>query len=114
MYLNFNFVSIFYGTNYGYWKVRMRFFFLKSIDIWHIVESGWTPPEAPTIEWTIIQTHSRILNDKALNAICQTLLPSEFSRISHCEIAQDVWKILETTYEGRKIVKFAKLQMLVS
>jgi hypothetical protein len=113
MSLNLNFVSAFDGTNYGYWKAQMRFF-LKSIDVWHIVESGWTPPEAPTAEWTIIQTHSRISNDKALNAICQTLSPSEFSRISHCEIALDAWKILETTYEGTKIVKSAKLQMLVS
>jgi len=113
MSLNLNFVLAFDGSNYGYWKARMRFF-LKSIDIWHIVESGWTPPEAPTAEWTIIQTHSCLSNDKALNAICQTLSPSEFSRISHCEIAREAWEILETTFEGIKIVKSAKLQMLVS
>jgi len=45
-------------------------FFLKSIDVWQIVESGWTPPKAPTAEWTIIQTHLHILNGEALNAIC--------------------------------------------
>jgi hypothetical protein len=89
-------------------------FFLKSIDVWQIVESGWTPPEAPTAEWTIIQTHSRISNDKALNAIYQALSPSEFSRISHCEIAREAWEILETMFEGTKIVQFAKLQMLFS
>jgi hypothetical protein len=47
-------------------------------------------------------------------AICQALSPSEFSRISNCETAQDAWKILETTYEGTKLVKSAKLQILVS
>jgi hypothetical protein len=82
MSLNLNFVLTFDGINYGYWKARMRFF-LKFIDVWHIVESRWTPPEAPTAEWTIIQTHSRILNDKALNAICQALSPSENSHESH-------------------------------
>jgi hypothetical protein len=41
---NLNFVPPFDGTNYGYWKARMRFF-LKSIDIWKIVETGWIKPE---------------------------------------------------------------------
>jgi len=113
MSLNLNYVPAFDGTNYGYWKARMRFF-LKSIDIWHIVESGWTPPDAATAEWSIIQTNSRLSNNKALNARYQSLSPSEFSQISHCEIALEAWEILETTYEGIKIVKSAKLQMLVS
>jgi len=111
MALNLNYVTAFDGTNYGYWKARLRFF-LKSIDIWHIVEFGWTPPKAPIAEWTIPQTHSRISND-TLNAIWQALSPSEFSRISNCETYKEAWEILETTYEGKKIVKSAKLQMLV-
>jgi hypothetical protein len=49
-----------------------------------------------------------------MNVICQALLPSEFSRISHCKTAQEAWEILETTYEETKIVKSVKLQMLVS
>jgi hypothetical protein len=39
---------------------------------------------------------------------------SEFPRISNCESAQEVWKILETTYEATKLVKSAKLHMLIS
>jgi hypothetical protein len=35
--------------------------------------------------------------------------PSEFVRISNCEIAKDAWRILETTYEGTKLVKSVKL-----
>jgi hypothetical protein len=54
------------------------------------------------------------LHDIAMNAICQALLPSEFSRISHCKTAQEAWEILETTYEETKIVKSVKLQILVS
>jgi hypothetical protein len=49
-----------------------------------------------------------------MNAICQTLSPSKFSRISHCETAKEAWEVIETTYEGTQLVKFAKLQMLVS
>jgi RNA-binding protein YhbY len=109
---NLNFIPSFDGTNYGYWKARMHFFF-KSIDVWKIVETGWIKPEE-TDKITVVQTSARLSNDKALHALCQALSPSEFARISNCEIAKDAWKILETTYEGRKLVKSAKLQMLIS
>ena len=35
--------SLFYGTNYAYWKVRIRVF-LQSLDkkVWQAVEIGWT------------------------------------------------------------------------
>jgi hypothetical protein len=44
-----NYVPTFDGTNYGYWKAWMQFF-LKSIDCWNIVETGWTKPEDTTLE----------------------------------------------------------------
>lgn len=113
MALNLNFVLAFDGSNYSYWKSCMKFFF-KSIDIWHISESRWTPPKTPIVEWTFPQTQSRNMNDKAINAIYQALSPSEFSQISHYKNDWEAWEVLETTYEGTKIVKFAKLQMLVS
>jgi hypothetical protein len=88
-------------------------FFLKSIDVWKIVETGWIKLEEAE-EITVTQTRARLSNDKALHPLCQALSPSEFARISNCEIAKDAWQILETTYEGTKLVKFAKLQMLIS
>jgi hypothetical protein len=53
-------------------------------------------------------------NDKVLHALCQAFSPFEFARISNCEVAKDVWQILETTYEGSKLIKSAKLQKLIS
>jgi RNA-binding protein YhbY len=100
-------------TNYGYWKARMCFS-LKSIDVWQIVETSWIKPEAITTELSIAQISARLSNDKALHALCQALSPSEFVRISNCESAKEAWQILETTYEGTKLVKFAKLQMFIS
>jgi len=35
-------------------------------------------------------------------------------RISNSETALEAWQILETIYEGRKLVKSAKLEMLIS
>jgi hypothetical protein len=63
---------------------------------------------------TITQTSARLSNDKAIHAQCQTLSSFEFARISNCEIVKAAWQILETTYEGTKLVKSAKLQMLIS
>jgi hypothetical protein len=112
MFQNLNYVPAFDGTNYGYWKARMHFI-LKSINCWSIVETGWTKPEDETLE-LVPQKNARLSNDKALHALCQALSPSKFAKISNCESAQEAWQILETTYEGMKLVKSAKLQMLIS
>jgi hypothetical protein len=86
---------------------------LKAIDCWGIVETGWTKPEDATPE-LVPQKNARLSNDKALHALCQALSPFEFVKISNCESAKEAWQILETTYEGLKLVKSAKLQMLIS
>jgi hypothetical protein len=109
---NLNSVSPFDGTNYGFWKARMRFF-LKLVYVWKFFETDWIKLEE-TDEIIITQTSAWLSNHKALHALCQTLSPSEFARISNCEIAKDAWPILETIYEGTKLVKYAKPQMLIS
>lgn len=109
---NLNNVHVFDGTNYGYSKARMRFF-LKSIDYWNIVETSWTKPADATLK-LVTEKNARLSNDKALHALCQALSPSELVRISNSESAKEAWQILETTYECTKLVKFAKLQMLIS
>jgi hypothetical protein len=55
-----NFVPAFDGTNYGYWKARMRFF-LKSIDCWGKPEDA-TPELAP-------QKNAHLSDDKAFHAL---------------------------------------------
>jgi hypothetical protein len=108
-----NTVPNFDGSNYGYWKSRMRFF-LKSIDVWSVIESGFQAPDKPTAEWSIAENKSCVANDKAMNALYLAISQTEHSRISNCDSAKDAWEILETTYEGTNLVKAAKLQMLVS
>jgi hypothetical protein len=109
---NLNTIPAFDGKNYGYWKARMRFF-LKSIDCWNTVETGWTK-QADAIPELVTEKNARLSNDKALHAPCQALSLSEFARISNSESAQEEWQILETTYECTKLVKSAKLRMLIS
>jgi hypothetical protein len=86
--------------------------FLKSFDGWSIVETGWTKPEDTMLE-LVPQKNAQLSNDKALHALCQALSPSEFAKISNYKYAQEAWQILETTYKGTKLVKSAKLQMLI-
>jgi hypothetical protein len=72
MSVSLNSIPYFDGYNYSYWKSHMRFF-LKAIDIWHIIESGWTTPNTAIAEWTALQKQTCATNDKAMNAICSTL-----------------------------------------
>jgi len=44
-------------------------FFLKSIDCWQIVESGWTKSDYTTME-LVPERNARLANNKALNALC--------------------------------------------
>ena len=103
------------GSNFAFWKVRMRAF-LCSIDdsVWDAVEIGWTRPKAPKSTWDKAALIAANANSKALNAIFCGVSPDEFHRISQVTITKEAWQILETTYEGTKKVKDTKLQMLTT
>ena len=103
------------GSNYAFWKVRMKAF-LCSIDesIWDAVDVGWTRLEAAKSTWDKTALAVANANSKALNAIFCGVSPDDFHRISHITIAKEVQQILETTYEGTKKVKDTQLQMLTT
>jgi hypothetical protein len=73
-----NYVPTFDGSNYGYWKARMRFF-LKSIDCWSIVDSGWTKLEDATPK-TVPLKNAQLSNDKALMLYAKHFLPLNSSK----------------------------------
>ena len=103
------------GSNYSFWKVRMRAF-LCSIDeaIWDAVEIGWTKPEAAKSTWDRVALAASNASSKALITIFCGVSSNEFHRISYITVAKEAWQILETTYEGTKKVKDTKLQMLTT
>ena len=103
------------GSNYAFWKVRMRAF-LCSIDeaVWDAIEIGWTKPEAAKSTWDKAALAASNANSIALNAIFCGVSSDEFHRISHITVAKEAWQILETTYGGTKKVKDTKLQMLTT
>ena len=103
------------GSNYAFWKVRMKAF-LCSMDeaVWDVVEIGWTRSEAAKSILDKAALAASNANSKALNAIFCGVSSDEFHQISHITIAKEAWQILETTYKGTKKVKDTKLQMLTT
>ena len=78
------------GSNYAFWKVRIRAF-LCSIDesVWDVVDIGWTRPEAAKSTWDKAALVASNANSKALNVIFCGVSPDEFHRISHIAVAKE-------------------------
>ena len=49
-----------------------------------------------------------------MNALFSAVTNEEFKKISSTETAKEAWTILQTTYEGTKVVKNLKLQRLTT
>ena len=106
---------LFDGTNYAYWKVRMRAF-LQPLDekVWQAKEIGWTKPKEAPADWDEVKIKAANFNNRALNALFSAVTNKEFKKISSTETTQEAWTILQTTYEGTKAVKDSKLQRLIT
>jgi hypothetical protein len=63
--------------------------YLKSVDVWHIVESEWTNPDKAIAKLSRNEKIDSLSNDKALNAIFTSIFAEEFTRISQCVIAKE-------------------------
>ena len=106
---------LFDGTNYAYWKVRMRVF-LQSLDekVWQAVEIGWTKPKEAPADWDEAKIKAANFNSRVLNALFSVVTHEEFKKISSTKTAKEAWTILQTTYEGTKAVKDSKLERLIT
>ena len=62
------------------------------------------------IDWDDATIIAANFNNRALNALFCGVTNEEFKEISSTEVAKEAWTILETTYEGTKVVKIIKLQ----
>ena len=76
------------------------------------MEIGWTKPKKAPTDWDDAKIKAANFNSKALNAIFNAVTNEEFKKISSTETAKETWTILQTTYEGTKVVKDSKLQRL--
>ena len=106
---------LFDGSNYAYWKVRMRAF-LQSLDekVWQAVEIGWTKPTKALADQDDAKIKATNFNSKALNALFSVVTNEEYKKISSTKTAKEAWTILRTTYKGTKVIKDLKLQRLTT
>ena len=88
-------LPLFDGTNYAYWKVRIRAF-LQSLDekVWQAVEIGWTKPIEALADWDDAKIKAANFNSRALNALFSAVTSEEFKKISSIETAKEAWTIL--------------------
>ena len=86
---------LFDGTNYAYWKVRMRAF-LQFLDenVWQAVETSWTKPKEEPADWDDAKIKVANFNSRALNTIFSEVTNEEFKKISSIETAGKAWTIL--------------------
>ena len=88
--------------------------FLQSLDekVWQAVEIGWTKPMEVPADWDDAKIKVENFNSRALNMLFSAVTNEEFKEISSIETTKEAWTILQTTYEGTKVVKDSKLQRL--
>ena len=82
--------------------------------VWQAVEVGWIKPKEAPMDWDEDKIIAANFNSKALNALFCRMTNEEFKKISSTKVAKEAWTILETTYEGTKVVKTMKLRRLTS
>ena len=89
---------------------------MQSLDekVWQAVEISWTKPTEAPANWNDAKIMVANFNSRALNALFNAVTNEEFKKISSTETAKKVWTILQTTYEGTKVVKDSKLQRLTT
>ena len=108
-------ILLFDGTNNAYWKVRMRVF-LQSLDekVWQAMEIGQTKPKKESANWDDAKIKVANFNSRALNTLFSVITNKEFKKISSIKTTKEAWTILQTTYEGTKVVKDSKFQRLTT
>ena len=95
---------IFDGTDYDYWKVRMRAYLLSlGSEVWEICEDP--DYENLTVRATELQVRRHEANSKAYNALIACLARTEFDRVSDLLTAREIWARLASFHEGTNHVK---------
>ena len=106
---------LFEGTNYAYWKIRMRAFLqYLGEKVWQAVEIGWTKPTEALADQDDAKIKASNFNSRVLNVLFSAVTNEELKKISFTETTNEAWTILQTTYEGMKAVKDSKLQRLIT
>ncbi|XP_031111872.1 uncharacterized protein LOC116015845 [Ipomoea triloba] len=107
------------GTNYSYWKARMKIYILAQGErVWRAVENEWKHPlddnnkAKGRADWSEEELKEFDYNSKAMNAIYGAVSEETFKLIAATNVAKTAWDILCDHHEGNSTVKQSKLQMV--
>ena len=80
---------LFDGTNYTYWKVRMKVF-LQALgeQVWQAIEVGWIKPKEALVDQDDATIIAANFNSRAMNALFCGVTIEEFKKISSTEVAK--------------------------
>ena len=110
--------------NYPYWKTRIKVF-IRALDVraQRSILTGWTPPTVtnsegkksikPEVDQSNNDDRLANYNKKALHTLFNGCDVEHTKLISSCEIAKEVWEILQTTFEGSSDVKRINFYLLL-
>ncbi|MQM17791.1 hypothetical protein Taro_050769 [Colocasia esculenta] len=104
----------FNGSNYSYWKNHMHIFLrAQDYEIWKVVSNGpYTLPENEE-KLTEDNIEKSKINFSAMNIMQCAIHPDEYSHVSMCSSAKEMWDKLKLIYEGTSEVKETKSNILV-
>ncbi|VFQ78799.1 unnamed protein product [Cuscuta campestris] len=113
---------LFDGTNYSYWKERMRIYIHSTnFQLWLVIKNGEQIPMKKVGETTVPKTEDEFDAEdikkvenyaKAINMLYCAVNPDDYRKISCCTTAKEMWDKLEVTYEGTDQVREAKIDFL--
>ncbi|KAI9110102.1 hypothetical protein K1719_019143 [Acacia pycnantha] len=103
------------GEHYSFWKAKFRVFVLAmEYGLWQVIENGDYVPtkivggnNVPKAEDEFNEDDRRkvTLNSKAILMLHSALSQKEYSHICNQSTAKEMWKALETSYEGTSVVE---------
>src|SRR5579859_1527280 len=92
-------VPMFDGTDYAYWKTRMRAYLKgKGLKVWAIVVATSYPATDS------VQSHHDA-NNKAVDILLSSLFRTEFARVCDLDVAHKIWSHLQSFHEGTNAIK---------
>src|SRR5579859_4846553 len=92
-------VSLFDGSDYAYWKTRMRAYLKgKGSEVWAIVVATSYPSDD-----SVQSQHDA--NNQVVDILLSSLSRSEFARVCDLDVAHKIWSRLQSFHEGTNAVK---------
>ena len=114
----------FNGQHYGWWKNRMENYIqAEDYELWMLIKNRPLIPKVTKEDGKVIIKKSeefdgddyRMMekNAKAKKLLYFGLGPDEYTRISECESAKEIWDALQIAHEGANQVKQSRIELLM-